>query len=308
MTENDIKLQKEELYYLLEKKLVNLKLLEKVGKDSDYIKELSDIALIQLQLEEFKDSEKNYLICLTHFKKQKDRLGQAAVYGVLGTLYFKEGQYEKSINSYEKAYNIYDELKQVQEKITCLIGIGNNYIKLNRLDEACDIFLDCSAICTDNKGIYNLLDCLGNLIYIHEFNQRWDVVFELYKKTLKVFKEIRDNRGIITSYYNLGIIQKKNNFLDNALRYFKKGTNLAIETNYAELIIRGLSYVAETLFYSGEIKEAKDQFIKALHIAKNINAKNAIIQLRILLQSLGLHDQQINEELKEFEKPKNEFK
>lgn len=308
MTKNEIELQKEELYYLLEKKLANLKLLEELGKNSGYIKELSDIALIQLQLEKFRDSERNYLICLTHFKKQKDRLGQAAVYGVLGTLYFKEEQYEKSIDSYEKAYNIYDELKQVQEKITCLIGIGNNYIKLNKLDVACDIFLDCSAICADNKDIYNLLDCLGNLIYIHESNQRWDVVFELYKKTLKAFKEIRDDKGIITSYYNLGIIQKKNNSLDNALRYFKKGTNVAIETNYAELIIRGLSYVAETLFYLGEIKEAKYQFIKALHIAKNINAKNAIIQLRILLQSLGLHDQQINEELKEFEKPKNEFK
>ncbi len=308
MTKNEIELQKEELYYLLEKKLANLKLLEEVGKNSGYIKELSDIALIQLQLEKFRDSERNYLICLTHFKKQKDRLGQAAVYGVLGTLYFKEGQYEKSIDSYEKAYNIFDELKLIQEKITCLIGKGNNYIKLNKLDVACDIFLDCSAICADNKDIYNLLDCLGNLIYIHESNQRWDVVFELYKKTLKTFKEIRDDKGIITSYYNLGIIQKKNNSLDNALRYFKKGTNVAIETNYAELIIRGLSYVAETLFYLGEIKEAKYQFIKALHIAKNINAKNAILQLRILLQSLGLHDQQINEELKEFEKPKNEFK
>ncbi|MFX0004905.1 MAG: hypothetical protein ACFE9J_15680, partial [Candidatus Hermodarchaeota archaeon] len=87
MTKNEIELQKEELYYLLEKKLANLKLLEELGKNSGYIKELSDIALIQLQLEKFRDSERNYLICLTHFKKQKDRLGQAAVYGVLGTLY-----------------------------------------------------------------------------------------------------------------------------------------------------------------------------------------------------------------------------
>jgi tetratricopeptide (TPR) repeat protein len=308
MTENEIKLQKEELYFLLEKKLENLKLLEEVGKDSEYIKELGDIALIQLQLGEFRDSEKNYLICLTHFKKQKDRLGQAAVYGVLGTLYFKEGKYEKSLDSYEKAYNIYEELNQIQEKITCLMGIGNNYIKLNKFDEACDIFLDCSAICSDKNDIYNLLDCLGNLIYIHEYNERWDVVFELYKKTLEAFKEIDDYKGIIISYFNLGIIQKKNNSLEDALRYFKRGTNIAIETNYAELIIRGLSYVAEVLFYMGKIKEAKDQFIKALHIAKNINAKNAILQLRILLQSLGLHDQQINEELKEYEKPKNEFK
>ena len=302
MTENEIELKKEELINILNKKLENLKELEEYGKNSNYIQKLNDIALIQLQLEQFVESEENYLICLSHFKKQKDRLGQAAVYGVIGTLYFKKGDYEKSIEFYENAYEIYEKLRQIKEKITCLKGIGNNYIKLNLFDEACDIFLDCSAICSDNNDIYNLLDCLGRLIYVHEINKKWDVVFELYKKTLKAFKEIKDNKGVITAYFNLGILQKKNKDLEEALRYFKKGTNVAIEVNYAELIIRGLGYVGETLFYIGKIKEAKNQFIKALRIAQNINAKNAIIQIRVLLQSLGLQEKNIIEELKEYDK------
>ncbi len=302
MIENETELNTEELHNLLKKKLENLKELDQFGKNSNYIKELSDIALIQLQLEDYTESAKNYIVCLKHFKKQKDRLGQSAVYGVLGTLYFKQGDYEKSTESYEKAYSIYKELKQVQEQITCLKGIGNNYLKLNKFDEASDIFLECSAICSDKNDIYNLLDCLGNLINIYEIIERWDVVFELYKKTLKAFKEIEDNKGIITSYFNLGILQKNNNDLEEALINFKKGTNIAIDGNYAELMIRGLSYVAETLFYLGRIKEAKNQFIRALHIAKTINANNAIVQLRILLQSLGLNEHKINEELEEFEK------
>jgi len=304
MTENEIELTKEELINLLNKKLENLKELEDYGKNSNYIQELSDIALIQLQLEQFIESEENYLICLSHFKKQKDRLGQAAVYGVLGTLYFKKGNYEKSIEFYEKAYKINNELRQIQEQITCLKGIGNCYINLNLFDEACDIFLDCSALCSDNNDIYNLLDCLERLIYVHEINKKWEIVFELYKKTLKAFKEIKDYKGIITSYFNLGILQKKNKDLEDALRYFKKGTNVAIDVNYAELIIRGLGYVGETLFYIGKIKEAKNQFIKALRIAQNINAKNAIIQIRVLLQSLGLQEKNIIEELKESDKNK----
>ena len=302
MTENETELKKEELIYLLNKKLENLKEIEEFGKDSNYIRELGDISLIQLQLEQFLDSEKNYLICLSYFKKQKDKLGQAAFYGVLGTLHFKKGDYEKSIEFYENAYEIYEELRQIQEKITILKGIGNCYVNLNLFDKACDIFLDCTAICSDNNDIYNLLDCLERLIYIHEINKKWDVVFELYKKTLKAFKEINDYKGIITSYFNLGILQKKNNDLEEALIYFKKGTNVAIDVNYAELIIRGLGYVGETLFYIGKIKEAKNQFIRALHIAQDVNAKNAIIQIQILLQSLGLQDKNIIKELKEYEK------
>ena len=173
------------------------------------------------------------------------------------------------------------------------------------LDEACDAFLDCSAICSDNNDIYSFLDCLGSLIYIHEHTEQWDIVFDLYKKTLKAFKKLNDNKGIITSYFNLGILQKKTNNLEDALRYFKKGTNASIDSNYAELIIRGLSYVGETLFYLGEKKEAKNQFIKALHIAQKIKAENAEIQLRVLLQSLGLQNKHILEELKRYEESKN---
>ena len=294
MTENETELNKEELKDLLVRKLENLKELDEIGKNSNYIKELSDIALIQLQLEQYANSEENYMICLDYFKIQKDRLGQAAVFGALGTLNFKKRDFKKSIDFYGKAYEIYEELNQIQEQITCLKGIGSAFIKLNQFDEACDVFLDCSAICSDNDDVFNLLDCLERLIFIHEKSKKWDVVFELYKKTLKAFKEIKDFKGITTAYFNLGILQKKNDDFQEALRYFKKGTNFAIESNYAELIIKGLGYVGETLFYLGRQGEAKDQFLKALRIAKEVNAENAIIQLRVLLQSLGLSNTYLN--------------
>ncbi len=305
MTENKSELTEEELNQILNEKVENLTVLEQIGKNSHYIKELSDVALIQLQLKKYEESENNYLICLDHFKKQKDRLGQAAVYGVLGILNLEKGNYHKSIEFYEEAFNIYKELSQIEEQITCLKGMGNNYIKLNKFDDACDVFLDCSAICSDNNDMYSFLDCLGSLIYIHEHTEQWDIVFDLYKKTLKAFKELNDNKGIITSYFNLGILQKKTNNLEEALRYFKKGTNTSIDSNYAELIIKGLSYIGETLFYLGEKKEAKDQFIKALHLAKKIKAENAEIQLRVLLQSLGLQDKHILEELRSYEENKS---
>ena len=180
MIKDESEYSREELERLLKEKQENLEELEKVGKNSIYMKELSNIALIQLQLECYIDSEKNYLICLNHFELQKDRLGQASVYGILGTLFFKKGDYLKSIDYYEKAYEISEELRQNQEQIISLKGIGTNLIKLNKLDDACDVFFDCSALCSDNNDIYNLLDCLGNLIFIHEKDGKWDVFFVLY--------------------------------------------------------------------------------------------------------------------------------
>lgn len=294
----------DEIRKLISEKLENLKELELVAKGSEYIKELSNLAFLQLEIGDYEDAEKNFQICLKHFKKQLDRLGQAAVYGVLGTLYFKENKFDESILNFSSAYEIYKELNQFQEQITCLKGIGNSLIKLNHLDDACDKFLDCSAICSDNNDMYNLLDCIANLIFIHETQEKWDIVFELYKKSLEAFEKIKDVKGIIVSYFNMGILKKKSNKLDEALNYFKQGTNRAIDSNYTELILKGLSYVAENLFYMGKLKEAKNEYIKALNLAEKINAKNSIIQLRVLLKSLGLSENDIQNELKLYNESK----
>jgi len=306
LIKDDNELSREEIENLIEKKQQNLKEIEvHQGKNSVYISELGEISFLQLELGQYSDSEENYLICLAFFEKQQDRLGQAAVYGVLGTLFFKKGDYEDSISHYTSALKIYEELNQIQEVITCMKGIGNCYLMLNKLDEACDEFLECSAVCSNNNDIYNLLDCLGNLVLIHEKQEQWDVVFELYKKTLKAFKEIGDDKGIIVSYFNLGILIKEQQ-KDEALRYFKKGTNLAIDSNYSELIIKGLSYIGEILFYLGRVRDAKDEYIKALYLAKEVEAKNAIIQVNVLLKSFGLSEEDIINELKLYKKARND--
>ena len=277
-----------------------LKILEEMGKDSNYFQELSTLALLQIEIDEFVDAEKNLKTCLQHFRLQKDRLGIAAVYGILGVLMFKSGNFETSYDYYNQTYEIYKELNQYKEEIVSLIGMGNALIKLEKLDEACDIFLECSAKCSDRNDIYTLLDCLGNLIHIHETQENWDVVKELYKKTLEAFEKMKDYKGIIISNFNLGILEKKENNYQNALCYFEKGTQRARESNYSELLIKGLSYIGEALFYLGNIKFAKQNYIEALYIADKLNAENAIIQIKVILNSFGLNEQQIEKELNEF--------
>ena len=254
--------------------------------------------MLQIENSDFELAENNLLICLKHFKKQHDRLGQAAAYGLMGTLNYKKKSYLQSIENYEKANEIYKELNQIEEIIACLKGIGNSLINLNRLDEASDIYFKCSAICTDNNDLYNFLDCLGNLIMIYEKLDEWEIVYELYQKSLKAFSELKDQKGIIVTNFNLGIIKKKQGDYEDALYYFKNGTNNAIDSNFAEYIVKGLSYVAECLFYQGKMNDSKQQYLRALKLARKVNMSNAIVQLRLLLNSFGLSDDEIEEEMK----------
>ncbi|TFF98979.1 MAG: tetratricopeptide repeat protein [Promethearchaeota archaeon] len=287
---------REEIEEIINQKKTYLEELEE--KDQEYIKLLSDIALLQIELGKYKSSEENLVICLKYFKKHKDRIGEASVLGILGTLYFKKKEYDESINHYREAYEIYKELKQIDEAITCLKGIGSSYFKLNKLEKASEVFFDCCDLCSETDNIYNFLDCLGNLIRIYEHQEKWDIVYELYQKTLKTFQKMNDKRGIITSFFNLGIIKKRLKEFGDALNFFKQGTNAAIDSNYSELILKGLSYIGECHFNLGQQNKAKERFIEGIRLANKMGAENARIQLELLLKTMGLTEKEIKSELK----------
>ncbi len=288
---------KEEIEELIKKKKEILAQLEQIGKDSNYMQELSELAILQMEIDHFEEAEKNLSTCLLHFRKQKDRLGVAATLGILGTLYYQQGEHEKSISAYQEALFIYKELLQTNEIITCLKLIGMNLTNLQKYEDANNIFLECSALCSEHGDIYGLLDCLGNLITIHEVQENWDVVYELYKKSLEAFEQISDKKGVIVSLLNLGLLNKNAEKLNEALFQIKKALEVASQSNYGEYILKARSLIGEIFFYMGEFNAAKDQFISALKYAKEVQAKNAIIQLKILLNSLGLREQDIRYEL-----------
>ncbi|MHA1192498.1 MAG: hypothetical protein ACTSP9_09395 [Promethearchaeota archaeon] len=261
MTENTEEYSQEELESLLTEKLKVLKELEKISKGSNYFQELSDIALIQLQLELFEESNE-----------------------------------------------INKELKLIPEQIVCLKGIGEALLSSDQLDQASDIYFRCSALASDNNDIYSILDCLEKLISIYEKQGDWDVVHELYGKTLESFSELNDNQGMIIAHFNLGIINRNQENYEEALYQFKMGTNLSIESNFVELIIKGLSYVGECLFYQGKMNESKNQYISALHLAEQVKSKNAILQIQILLKSFGMSDKDIEDDLELYRKKKYKIK
>ncbi len=305
MSNNEKIVNRKDIDQVIKEKKKYLKELEKFGINSDYIRELSDLSLILLEGEYYDEAENNFSLCSDFFIKQNDRLGQATVLGILGTLYFKKGDFQKAIHTYNNAKVIYEEMNQFSDLIICLKGIGNSYINLNQLKKGNEIFLECCSICSDKNDIANFLDCLNNLIFIHESLENWEIVYELYIKSLNAFSSLKDSRGKIVSYFNLGILEKRSKNYEKALNFFKKGTILAIESNYSELKFKGLFYKGECSVFIGKIDEAKEAFLKGLYLGRKLKAKNTNIQIKLLLNSIGLTDLQIEEELDKYEIRKN---
>ncbi len=305
MSKNLSEIFKRELENQIKSLKLELKELKKEESKSDYIHKLYDLALLQSENHQFDESIKNLEECLKYYETNPDNLGKSSIFGSLGVIYYLKEDYSNSLQNYRSALNLYKKLNQKYEQIVCMKSIGLNLMKLNKLDKAVDTFLECAELSSKEKKIEDFLDCISNLVQIYEPQKKWDVMIELYQKGLKAFEKLNDIKGIINSHFNLGILYKKSNQYFEALNHFKKGTNLANDIIYAESIIKGTSLIGEIYVKQNQIKKATKEFIKSLSVAKRIKANNAEAQLKILLNSMGLNNSQINIMLNEYERELN---
>ena len=305
MSKNLSEISKRELENQIKSLKLELKELKKEESKSDYIHKLYDLALLQSENHQFDESIKNLEECLKYYETNPNNLGKSSIFGSLGVVCYLNEDYIKSQKNYHSALELYEKLNLKHEQIVCMKSIGLNLLKLNKLNEAVNILLECAELSSKEKKIEDFLDCISNLVQIYEIQKKWDVMIELYQKGLKAFEKLNDIKGIINSHFNLGILYKKLNQYFEALNHFKKGTNLANEGNYAESIIKGTSLIGEIYVKQNQIKKATKEFIKSLSVAKRIKANNAEAQLKILLNSMGLNNSQINIMLNEYERELN---
>jgi tetratricopeptide (TPR) repeat protein len=278
-----------------------IEFLKKEGRKSEYIHNLYELALFQANYDKFDEALQNLKICLKYFEESADNFGIGLVYGSMGVIYYLSKDYPKSLYSYKEACQISERLFQKREQIVCLKGIGLNLMKLNELDEAVDVFLNCAEFSSKENRLEDFLDSISNIIQIYEVQEKWDVMIELYLKALEAFEQLQDVRAIINTHFNLGILYNKLEMYDEALSHFKKGTNIANEANIVESIIKGLSLVGEVYVRQNKLKKATQEFIKSLSVAKKVSANNAIEQLKILLNAIGLNNEEINIMLQKYE-------
>ncbi|MBL4889311.1 MAG: GGDEF domain-containing protein [Candidatus Lindowbacteria bacterium] len=108
----------------------------------------------------FHHYEKSVLV----FKKLKDKLGLAIVYGNLGQLYFEERNYSKALSFFQKDLKLSKEVKDVRGELVMLYQIGELYLKEKKIRLAKRFFTEFNKRARTRKMVLDLglsYVCLG---------------------------------------------------------------------------------------------------------------------------------------------------
>ncbi|MGC3944026.1 MAG: tetratricopeptide repeat protein [Chryseolinea sp.] len=176
-----------------------------------------------------------------------DRRGLAAAYNNLGVLYKAQGALDKSLEYYMKSLHIYDTL-QLKDSVVLKLGVAS--IK-------------------------------NNMANIYSLKKDHSLATKYLEESHKLFVELKDDRHIIGSLNNLGILYSDIDMDDRAMQYFLEATTLGEKIGLKNS--DSYNNVGNIFFSEGNFQRAVEFYEKALQIARDKNDRVGILKTAINL-------------------------
>lgn len=179
-----------------------------------------------------------------------DQRGLGAAYNNLGVLYKSQGALDKSLEYYMTALHIYDSLG-------IRMGIDPARLKM--------------AIATLKNNMAN----------IYSLKKDHAMAMKYLEESHRLFVELKDDRHIIGSLNNLGILHSDIDMDDRAMQYFQQASALSEKIGMHNS--DSYNNAGNIYFGQGNYQRAIESYEKALRIARDKNDRASILKTAINL-------------------------
>jgi Nif-specific regulatory protein len=171
----------------------------------------------------------------------------AKLYQETGLLYFRKGEYEKAIEILTEGLSLCDRIQLSRVIAELNITLGWVYQRKSAHPQAVLCFQQSIGLLKkeSSKELGLALNGMGVVYWeLGEFAK----ALNFYNKSLKVFEELKDEKGIAVVYINLGLLCTSKGESKEALDYFEK--SLRLEQKYGN--ITNLSFLYNNLAITWE--------------------------------------------------------
>jgi len=179
-----------------------------------------------------------------------DYRGMGAAYNNLGVLYKAQGALDKSLQYYMTSLRIYDSLG-------LKLGIDSVRLKM---------------------GVASLKNNMAN---IYSLKKDHTMAMKYLEESHKLFLELKDDRHIIGSLNNLGILYSDIDMDDRAMQYFLEAS--ALDEKMGQQNSDSYTNVGNIFFGQGNFQRAVEFYEKALQIARDKNDRASVLKTAINL-------------------------
>lgn len=220
-----------------------------------------------------------------------DKLGdkyQSSIYcNNIGVVYRRIDEYAKAFDYHIRALKHAEEIKNKKSQAIAINSIGNIQMALGNPEDALDYFrqsLQLEREMNNKLGTAINLNNLGNIYYA---KGAYDTALKYYGLSLEINKQINSSRGIAICYSDIGKVNQSLNNSDKALEYFLRA--LSINLNHGDRIFLSDSYnyIGNIYIEKGDFSSATNYILTGLEIAKEIGAKENIMNANLALYKIS---------------------
>jgi len=116
---------------------------------------------------------------------------------------------------------------------------------------------------------------IGN---IYNDQSSYDKAIEYYLKSLKIYEELKDKKGIAICYNDIGIVHRNQGNYDKAIGYFLKSLEIYEGLRDKNGISACYINIGNVHSYQGSYDKAIEYYLKALKIKEELGDKNGMSQ------------------------------
>lgn len=293
----------------------NLDILRSFNKPSDTIQSLKDkasvesqLAMLYLQIDKLQDARKFLFLALGDYEKLGDKEQKAAIQGSIGSLDLQQGNYYSAKKYCEEASEYWETTTHLNERIACQQNLGIIYLQLGDEPKAVDTIVSAMRMAMKLQDPDQFAVTIQILLNYYEEQRKFDVLKELKLKALEFWEKMDLKPRQVKTLIDLGVIsQVLENFAD-ALQYFKKAYNLALNLKDTKKMYLADGFIGETYFKLKEIEKAKQAYMDAFMLAVFLNLKEEMDKMRAVLVTLGISLDEIKAKEAEAKKTTDEKK
>ena len=197
---------------------------------------------------------------------------------LLNEIAIKSNQEEldKTLKYAKIAGELADKLDFTKGKAESLRIIGIYYLKKSDYSQAFENYQKSLKIYEEIGDKKGVSICLNNIGQLFSDQSNYPQALEYYQKSLKIYKEINDRNEISSILNKIGNIYKKQGNYPQALESFQKSLEISIEIADKKGVSMCLNNIGQIHVYLGNYPKALEYYQKSLKIYEELGDKKGI--------------------------------
>ncbi len=215
---------------------------------------------------------------LVYFQEAGNEKRIADINNSLGGLYKLKGDFESAKVNYEAALKYAKLNYDSMLMATNFNDLGVVYFETGNYTRASDYYLKAANMRSQmgKRGRNGLIISYNNLGVLNRRFDKLNVSLEYYKKGLELAQELNDDLRTSTFYNNIANIYRKKKEYEKALTYLERGLELSKAMGAKSKKAQFLYNIGVSYFEQGNYDEAETILNEALGIYQDIQEKTGV--------------------------------